>query len=301
MATTYGTTTPMMSSTMPNPTGIGMTPMMLQSQQMGSDPNMSLPLSYEPMIRVTEDTPNLEEIQSFPVLKSNETMHLHQDPITGQRYGMANELHARIPEILARRRGTQTGGGMNMGTTTMTTQTSVPTSAGGAIISVPVVTIPTVVTTTMPINTIQNIDTSENYYGGEKLNLELLPVSSPQTSFFTDSISNLDKSTTSEIYLNYVNSLSESEKSKITDQYTLSNLNLTNQYNVVYSTEETKSVFYYKNPINSFNNQQVSSTYGDLVTIKYNPINQFSNLMFNKILIDYGYRYFIPINRFINA
>jgi hypothetical protein len=54
------------------------------------------------VIRVNETTPNLEMIQSFPVVSRNGNVHIHQDPVTSQMYEMTDEFHAMIPQILAR-------------------------------------------------------------------------------------------------------------------------------------------------------------------------------------------------------
>lgn len=119
MATTYGMGggTPIMSTTMPPPpSGMGgMTAPMttpMTTQNMGSintggfTRNMSLPLASNLPINVDENTPNLEEIQGFPVAgRSLDGAHFHQDPVTGQIYRMTDELHDRIPQILANRMG----------------------------------------------------------------------------------------------------------------------------------------------------------------------------------------------------
>jgi hypothetical protein len=60
-----------------------------------------LPMSSALPIIVNESTPNLAEIQSFPVIVSGGGIHIHQDPVTGQRYRMTDEFHSRIPQILA--------------------------------------------------------------------------------------------------------------------------------------------------------------------------------------------------------
>lgn len=63
----------------------------------------NLPQSNSPVIVVSESTPNLMEIQNFPVVSRNGIFHIHQDPRTGQRYSMTDEFHMRIPQILASR------------------------------------------------------------------------------------------------------------------------------------------------------------------------------------------------------
>ena len=118
MATTsYGT-----------PMGMGTQPMGMGMATSGVR-NMNLPMSSARPIEVDENTPNLEEIQGFPVAgTAADGTHFHQDPITGQMYRMSTDLHQRIPQILADRKVmsggiTNVGGGVPMGTTP-----SVPTS-----------------------------------------------------------------------------------------------------------------------------------------------------------------------------
>jgi hypothetical protein len=109
---TYGT--PMVSSVMPNPMGVtsaGMNkpasmsqPMTTTGLQAGTVRNMNLPLSRATPIQVNETTPNLEEIQNFPVAgRGLDGTHFHQDPVSGQMYVMTEEFHQRIPQILADR------------------------------------------------------------------------------------------------------------------------------------------------------------------------------------------------------
>ena len=115
MATTYGMTAPMMSSTMPNPMGTvqtAMSPSMMGQSPMGmNNANMNLPLSTARPIEVTETTPNLEQIQNFPVAgRAADGTHFHQDPVSGQMYRMSAEFHDRIPEILRNRQNILSGG-----------------------------------------------------------------------------------------------------------------------------------------------------------------------------------------------
>lgn len=53
------------------------------------------------VIQVDETTPNLQMIQSFPVVSRNGNVHVHQDPVTGQMYEMTDEFHSMIPQIVA--------------------------------------------------------------------------------------------------------------------------------------------------------------------------------------------------------
>lgn len=77
------------------------------TNQMAGIPQRSLS-----MILVDETTPNLEEIQSFPVIYRNGNVHIHQDPSTSQMYQMTDEFHSRIPQILAGSTSAMTGGVM---------------------------------------------------------------------------------------------------------------------------------------------------------------------------------------------
>jgi hypothetical protein len=106
MATTYGMTTPIMSSVISNP--------MTTINTVSSMGVQGLPMSSALPIIVNESTPNLAEIQSFPVVVRNGGIHIHQDPVTGQRYRMTDEFHSRIPQILAGNSSTigMTGGVM---------------------------------------------------------------------------------------------------------------------------------------------------------------------------------------------
>jgi hypothetical protein len=108
MATTYGMTTPIMSSVMTNP--------MTTTNTVSSMGVQGLPMSSALPIIVNESTPNLAEIQSFPVVVRNGGIHIHQDPVTGQRYRMTDEFHSRIPQILAGNSSTigMTGGVMSV-------------------------------------------------------------------------------------------------------------------------------------------------------------------------------------------
>jgi len=108
MAVTYGMTTPIMSSVMPNPMTVPvmstvMPNPMTTTTVVGSMGVRGLPMSNDIPIIVDENTPNLAEIQSFPVVVSGGGIHMHQDPVSGQRYRMSDDFHSRIPQILADR------------------------------------------------------------------------------------------------------------------------------------------------------------------------------------------------------
>jgi hypothetical protein len=91
--------------------GMGSQPMTTTGLQAGVVRNMNLPLSRATPIQVTETTPNLEEIQNFPVAgRGLDGTHFHQDPVSGQMYVMTDEFHQRIPEILRNRQNILSGG-----------------------------------------------------------------------------------------------------------------------------------------------------------------------------------------------
>lgn len=254
MATTYGMTAPMMSSTMPNPMGTvqtAMTPSMMGQSPMGmNNANMNLPLSTARPIEVTETTPNLEQIQNFPVAgRAADGTHFHQDPVSGQMYRMSAELHDRIPEILRN----------------------------------------------LSIK-IKNIDT--NYYG-EKLKTDLSPVSNNNTSLFTDSMYNLNKSITSNIYDDYIHSLGESEKIKVINQYDISNVVIGNEYLNKISIENKILNSDYVSTTNIFYNKLINNT-SNIESEYYKPINSFFNTSYNQMISVYRTSYFLPINKFIN-
>ncbi len=95
-------TVPVMSTVMPNP--------MTTTNTVSSMGAQGLPMSNALPIIVNENTPNLAEIQSFPVIVSGGGIHMHQDPVSGQRYRMNDEFHSRIPQILADRQSSTTNG-----------------------------------------------------------------------------------------------------------------------------------------------------------------------------------------------
>lgn len=51
-------------------------------------------------IDVDENTPNLQEIQSYPVVMRDGEIHFHQDPISGALYKMTDNFHTKISEII---------------------------------------------------------------------------------------------------------------------------------------------------------------------------------------------------------
>lgn len=71
-----------------------------------------IPQNVTNAIRVNETTPNLQMIQSFPVVSRNGNIHIHQDPVSGQMYEMTDEFHSMIPQILAGTSNVMTGGVM---------------------------------------------------------------------------------------------------------------------------------------------------------------------------------------------
>lgn len=104
---------PMISTVMPNPIGITQ-----NLTQISTTRDMTLPMSSAMPINVTENTPNLEQIQSFPVTMRNPNgIHFHQDPVTGQMYRMTSEFHSRISDIVSNKKSTD---GNNLNNSQMT-------------------------------------------------------------------------------------------------------------------------------------------------------------------------------------
>lgn len=79
---------------------------------MGITQTAIIPQGVMNVIRVNENTPNLQIIQSFPVVSRNGNVHIHQDPVTGQMYEMTDEFHSMIPQIVAGNSSVMTGGVM---------------------------------------------------------------------------------------------------------------------------------------------------------------------------------------------
>lgn len=77
---------------------------------MGITETAIIPQGVMNVIRVNETTPNLQLIQSFPVISRNGNIHIHQDPVTGQMYEMTDEFHSMIPQIIAGNSSVMTGG-----------------------------------------------------------------------------------------------------------------------------------------------------------------------------------------------
>jgi hypothetical protein len=97
----------------------------VKSLKITSFRDMTLPLSTERPIRVTELTPNLQEIQSFPIAgKGLDGTHFHQDPETGQMYVMSAEFHDMIPRILMDRESLFNNNNMTMSTPDMNISTN---------------------------------------------------------------------------------------------------------------------------------------------------------------------------------
>lgn len=72
---------------------------------MGVDLNnpIVMPQGVMDVIRVNENTPNLQLIQSFPVISRNGNVHIHRDPTNGQMYEMTDEFHSMIPQMVSNR------------------------------------------------------------------------------------------------------------------------------------------------------------------------------------------------------
>ena len=79
---------------------------------MGITETAIVPQGVMNVIRVNETTPNLQLIQSFPVVSRNGNIHIHQDPFTGQMYEMTDEFHSMIPQIIGGNSSVMTGGVM---------------------------------------------------------------------------------------------------------------------------------------------------------------------------------------------
>ncbi len=69
------------------------------SNSVDTDVNQTLPLSDAPVISLTENSPNLNQIQAYPVVFRDGEVHIHQDPISGQRYSMTDILHMQIIQM----------------------------------------------------------------------------------------------------------------------------------------------------------------------------------------------------------
>ena len=270
MATTYGMGggTPVMSTVMPPPSGMGgmTTPMTAQNMSGmnigGFTRNMNLPLSMNPPIQVDENTPNLEEIQSFPVAgRALDGTHFHQDPVTGQMYRMTDELHARIPQILANRRS-QTRNGM--GTTVSTTNISnLGTQSSGLYLKP---------APEQPLLTINGEAIISNKISG-------------------DSIRRLFNRNGD--FLNNVDSLSFTS--------IFGSANFDNRYDTSISTNQAAKYITQnqKTPINRLVNLTPSSVMKFTLS-RYTPINVFMNLSQNLILNNIYDDKYIPINKFNN-
>lgn len=51
------------------------------------------------VIFVTMETPNLQQIQLFPVVSRQGDVHIHRDPNTGQLYQMTDSIHQSITRL----------------------------------------------------------------------------------------------------------------------------------------------------------------------------------------------------------
>lgn len=254
MATTsYGT--PM---TMGMTAGMGSQPMTTTGLQAGVVRNMNLPLSRATPIQVTETTPNLEEIQNFPVAgRGLDGTHFHQDPVSGQMYVMTDEFHQRIPEILRNRITTTTSNVGILGTNTV---------SNGLTLLNRLMTLP--IAKDEPILKVNNEPTGVSTIGGRSL-----------SSIFSKTPENMNN-TLSVIEIpiqNYSSRIYGGNVSQVPN-YSITSLN--KPINIINNTSaiDVFSIMlnYYK-PTNLFLNtsyNQTTSTYGISYFI---PVNRFIN------------------------
>lgn len=314
MATTsYGT--PMVSSTLPNPMGVtsaamnkpsGMSsqPMTTSGLQAGTVRNMNLPLSRATPIQVTESTPNLEEIQNFPVAgRGLDGTHFHQDPVTGQMYVMSDELHQRIPEILKNRTLVQ-----NNITQTVIQQAAEEVSSDSfndylnsmGTPSTPVVGTPTQQTVTLREETLNLTDTSSQ----ELLNrsIGITPRQQPRTT--TQFSGGATTGTMQQGVTQPPFTQTPIQGVDLTTPVNpVVNVNISTQpvgQGVVVS-DTTLQPQRYSSTVNRILNASISTTVSLLDDKEYRPTNNFgaSFIQPNNMSMS-GYNRFIPINRFYN-
>lgn len=256
MATTsYGT-----------PMGMGTQPMGMGMATSGVR-NMNLPMSSARPIEVDENTPNLEEIQGFPVAgTAADGTHFHQDPITGQMYRMSTDLHQRIPQILADRK-VMSGGITNIDDID---------------------------------NTNSQMDPKEYFKFSEKQSLEEPTLRVNGVPVTTDSNPTVSLNTKFGINSNYLNMNDSLFVFKLSDLYDKKFREISTNhliYDLRSSTPYNKG--YYK-PINMINNLSTRNILFNLQIEKYIPINNFINkINFNQKTID-DINNYTPINRFYN-
>lgn len=260
MATTsYGT-----------PMTMGSQPMTTTGLQAGVVRNMNLPLSRATPIQVTETTPNLEEIQGFPVAgRGLDGTHFHQDPITGQMYVMSSTLHDRIPQILSDR-----------------------TSMSGGVATRMYDGIPTVSTqngknnTNILSNPIDYFNFSQKSAPNEPF-LRINGESMPTSTISARSISSLFS-----IDSRYLNMSSNLRLFKVLDD--------TKSYpQTTTNSDLTQTSIFYTSPVNIFNNFTPSVSLTD-TTYRFIPLNIFANVLISSNLSSFNNSQYIPINKFYN-
>jgi hypothetical protein len=265
MATTsYGT--PM---TMGMTAGMGSQPMTTTGLQAGVVRNMNLPLSRATPIQVTETTPNLEEIQNFPVAgRGLDGTHFHQDPVSGQMYVMTDEFHQRIPEILSNKKIIMNGGTITPQTITMgTSNTSV----------IPIIQ--------MDGPTVDILYETSTATANDSINNIFNKLSAPNI-FFDGMIGELEK--------NKFIDFSYSDRYITQNRYIETNLDLMNQ--IDQKSYDLKNESLFMNRLNDFKQPNVFFPN----TEKNIPINRFFiQSVINTAMVD-GVNYYTPINRFYN-
>lgn len=212
--------------------------------------NMNLPMSSARPIEVDENTPNLEEIQGFPVAgTAADGTHFHQDPVSGQMYRMSTDLHQRIPEIIRNRQTSNQEGLSNTATIDISNVTIEPTTETSSL--------NTVVDRT---SSISNASTNTFLFGDEDLSINF--------DFFQE-----DLKYTGDYYNNFM------EMYGITSQYytgeSIDIVNIMNNANDVLFTTPTID-FNRSIPINMYVNSKSTNILTDYST-RYIPINIFYN------------------------
>lgn len=268
MATTsYGT--PM---TMGMTAGMGSQPMTTTGLQAGVVRNMNLPLSRATPIQVTETTPNLEEIQGFPVAgRGLDGTHFHQDPVTGQMYVMSEEFHQRIPQILSNRRSMSSG-----------------------IQNV------SIIDNEMNRNTVSSISTTK------PISISFIDLK-PAPEQPTLSINNIPVINNNLARGSSISSLFGVDSNSLNMNDSVSDLFIFNEFPasiVDYSTTLVSTGQYfeqiYLKPVNKFNNFSLIGVNEYISPKQSTPVNNFSRFeLLNNFSIG-GLNYYIPINKFYN-
>jgi hypothetical protein len=244
-------------------------------------------------------------------------MHLHVDPITGQRYAMPNELHMRIPSILASRMtptNTMVGSTVTAGSTTMGTQT------GNEYMDLFLNRV-SEVPSLSPVNQTLQISNVE------EISPFVQPVESVQQNSFVSSttigpnqnlVSNIDRRLQFEMAddqtIQVINTQPTIQPVSTMDQMNQFNemgqisqvtpVNVVNQ--PIIQTTMTNQVQTQDQiranqikPINRFNNIIDSSISAGVSINRYTPTNNFNRISVGS-LQSFEFNRYVPINRFIN-